>query len=773
MKNILLIIILFINILLYSATYIVKQDGTGDYSQIQSAVDNANPGDTIRVYPGTYYENIEIFKDLSLVSNYEYTNDENYIHNTILDGNHTGSVIRCAGTYNNTKSFYICGFTIKNGSGYYSYGSTIGGGICARYSNIVLKKNIIKNNVATYGGGAILNSFTTAELYGNSIYHNQAYVGGGGLNISYHSTAMFDSNLLNSVYMNYAGHSNDISYGSNTNEVVHIILDTLTVAQPEYFYVTVYNSESLMDTTLLNLSVQHSCLDHVSHDLYVSPNGDNNNSGLSFEEPLQDIHYAMSKIIADSLHPHTIYLDNGIYSPSLNGQHFPIHLKPYVSIIGRNEDNTILDAEQGGGLFYSRDFNNTDFYHYLIKHITIKNMKLVNAYYSPALFTLIVDDLTLENIEVHDCNSDISTLHLLWSKVSMKNLYLHDNLSEDVIHMQDCYHILLQNSVISNNSYPNQWGNLPICTAAVFLNDMNLPFPPDTNIINCLITKNATHFVYDPNYFTFSENALSIGTNSRVNLINTTITDNIARSDSVTAIELYERSELSVYNSIIYNPGQREFFLDGRNNGSNYLMVTNSLVKGGFWGMFVLDQNNVDWNFETNLDTIPMFTSSSLTNPYGLSSLSPCIDAGTLDLPEGVELPETDLAGNPRVVGSNIDMGAYEYQGDESQDDELQVPEINTTLISVYPNPFRISGTKSEITIKLELSKAGNIKLEVYNLKGQKVANIINAFASQGTYNSKWDCKDENGKKISSGMYLVKLTENGKVTRISRFTVVK
>ena len=40
--------------------YLVKKDGTGDYTTIQAAVTAASSGDSIVVYPGTYNENITI-----------------------------------------------------------------------------------------------------------------------------------------------------------------------------------------------------------------------------------------------------------------------------------------------------------------------------------------------------------------------------------------------------------------------------------------------------------------------------------------------------------------------------------------------------------------------------------------------------------------------------------------------------------------------------------------------------------------------------------------
>ena len=45
----------------------VGGNGSGNYTKIQDAVDNASSGDTIFVYNGTYYEHIAINKQLFLI----------------------------------------------------------------------------------------------------------------------------------------------------------------------------------------------------------------------------------------------------------------------------------------------------------------------------------------------------------------------------------------------------------------------------------------------------------------------------------------------------------------------------------------------------------------------------------------------------------------------------------------------------------------------------------------------------------------------------------
>ncbi len=60
-----------------------------------------------------------------------------------------------------------------------------------------------------------------------------------------------------------------------------------------------------------------------------------------------------------------------------------------------------------------------------------------------------------------------------------------------------------------------------------------------------------------------------------------------------------------------------------------------------------------------NISATPDFA-NPVNGDYQLLQSSPAINAGTNSVPH---LPKTDLAGNPRIVGTRVDMGAYEYQG--------------------------------------------------------------------------------------------------------------
>lgn len=71
-----------------------------------------------------------------------------------------------------------------------------------------------------------------------------------------------------------------------------------------------------------------------------------------------------------------------------------------------------------------------------------------------------------------------------------------------------------------------------------------------------------------------------------------------------------------------------------------------------------------------------------------------------------------------------------------------------------YPNPFNPSTT---ISFVLPLSK--KVTLRIYDMLGKEVTTLANneEFA-KGTHNVSWNGKDKNGKTVSSGAYIAKMT---------------
>ena len=83
-------------------------------------------------------------------------------------------------------------------------------------------------------------------------------------------------------------------------------------------------------------------------------------------------------------------------------------------------------------------------------------------------------------------------------------------------------------------------------------------------------------------------------------------------------------------------------------------------------------------------------------------------------------------------------------------------------LLSNYPNPFNAS-----TTISYEVPATAHVKLEVYNLFGQKVATLVDGGQEAGYKSVTWDASE-----VSSGLYLYKLTA-GDYTETKRMMLVK
>ena len=82
-----------------------------------------------------------------------------------------------------------------------------------------------------------------------------------------------------------------------------------------------------------------------------------------------------------------------------------------------------------------------------------------------------------------------------------------------------------------------------------------------------------------------------------------------------------------------------------------------------------------------------------------------------------------------------------------------EVPVFSTQLGKNYPNPFNPS-----TTISFSLEKAGNARLDIYNVKGQLIKTLLNKSVAQGYHTISWNGTDNEGQNVSSGLYLYKLT---------------
>ena len=84
-----------------------------------------------------------------------------------------------------------------------------------------------------------------------------------------------------------------------------------------------------------------------------------------------------------------------------------------------------------------------------------------------------------------------------------------------------------------------------------------------------------------------------------------------------------------------------------------------------------------------------------------------------------------------------------------------------------YPNPFNPA-----TTIEFKLATRSDARLTVHNLLGQRVALLLNEPREAGSYAVSWNGRDDAGRQVSSGIYLVRLTV-GNHFQVRRVTLLK
>lgn len=95
------------------------------------------------------------------------------------------------------------------------------------------------------------------------------------------------------------------------------------------------------------------------------------------------------------------------------------------------------------------------------------------------------------------------------------------------------------------------------------------------------------------------------------------------------------------------------------------------------------------------------------------------------------------------------------------EDNDL-IPEIITSLGANYPNPFNPT-TKISFSLKTD----DNIKLEIFNIKGQLVKTLVDGNQTQGYHIVEWNGKNNNNHKAGSGIYLYKLQTSNYISTLS------
>ncbi|MCF7833347.1 MAG: right-handed parallel beta-helix repeat-containing protein, partial [Candidatus Marinimicrobia bacterium] len=270
--------------------------------------------------------------------------------------------------------------TIKNNESLYD-----GGGIYIREALPKFKNILVENNIAGRDGGGLFCNQSESQLINSHFKLNSTGYNGGGIYLweseiylsgitlinnnagntrscygggiySDSSIVNFNPDTLCNIYNNMSYHADDIY--SNTS--IDVYVDTFTVLHP-----TGYQINPLENFTF---SINWGKQEQIAQDLYVSPEGDDQNAGTTISDPLKTIGKALYLVDADSLNPRTIHLMDGTYSPTTNNESLPILGIDYVTISGVDSQQTIINTEDNECAFWLEN----------IKDVSIKNILVEN-----------------------------------------------------------------------------------------------------------------------------------------------------------------------------------------------------------------------------------------------------------------------------------------------------------------------------------------------------------------------------------------------------------
>jgi hypothetical protein len=194
--------------------------------------------------------------------------------------------------------------------------------------------------------------------------------------------------------------------------------------------------------------------------------------------------------------------------------------------------------------------------------------------------------------------------------------------------------------------------------------------------------------------------------------------------------------------------------------------------------------------FDTSIPTDPVIVGNYVAEDYS-AGFDISISGDSVYIAYTKGLIGVDI-GDPNLPmqfghysGSSISYGRcievdnkYIYLGAKSGLFIFSLPQIDTDvsnnfmldapsdfmLCPAYPNPFN-----SVTTIKYHVLKKSDIELTLFNLRGQRVRQLLtNQFKEPGQYQIQWDGNDDIGNPVADGVYhcRMKVRDHQKIIRL-------
>jgi predicted outer membrane repeat protein len=568
-----------------------------------------------------------------------------------------------------------------------------GGGIMAYDSNAVIVASTIADNKATTsegnpGGGILVGSYSTVKLYdtivaaningdgpsssdiyGSSVNSASAYNligtgGSGGLDSNNDNIILTGSETagLGSLGDN-GGPTQTIALLSNSPA---IDAGSVTLAT-DFSLTTDQRGEPRFSATLSGMqSVDigaYQFMPAIYVDATVSGGDDNGTSWANAFASLQDA-------LAANSGPAIFFIAYGTYAPTSTSTGFV--LQSSTELVG--------GFVGSGETPYAQSASPT----------ILSGVGAYHVLYADGVSTIVLSDLTISGGDA-DGSTDIEK--------NGGGIYIYES---DSIDINNCIFVNDQAEHYGGAVYDNIAFNALNCTNCFFLNDSAndggaiASFSAvGVNLINCtfegdIATDNGggldsefytyitiTNCVFEGDGATDGKGGAVFDNDidEEVRITNSTFYDNHANSSGGAIFNSNNPAryyQTLIANSILWGDGPNEI---GYTSGSEPTVEYSDIDQSGYAGS------------DGNIDSNPDFVSAG-DRDFQLYSDSPAINAGNNSYTYDATVPHgeitTDMAGNARNVDGTVDMGAYEYQGEDVTTPEVMSmsPSYTDTLVS-------------------------------------------------------------------------------------------
>ncbi len=475
--------------------------------------------------------------------------------------------------------------------------------------------------------------------------------------------------------------------------------------------------------------------------MYVSPTGSDNNPG-TFDLPFRNLSKAISLAGPDSL----IYMRGGIYYDSLTiklnktGQlDKPIKIWAYPGELPILDFSKQLVSSSSKGIQISHNY-------WHLKGIEIRNAG-DNGIYISGWYNIV------ENCAIHDCKDT--------------GLQIGGGGSHNKIINCDSYY----NADPSEGNADGFAAKLDVGTDNYFYGCRAWQNSDDGWDGYLRGSNNVTTIV--ENSWCFNNGYRKNGTPSNgngngykmgggdngnsLNLAhNFTLKNSLAFDNRVKGFDQNNnRGSMTIYNCNAYRNGTN-YSIPSFVNSGEVATIINCVALGaaGPLNTSVVQQTN-GWNnpfVVTNADFISIDTAGVRGSRKPDGSLP---DITFLHLAEGSDLIDAGTIVGLPFNGIAPDLGAFETEGTSGIIPENIV--VDFKLDQNYPNPFN-PATK----FIFRLDSPGNVLLEVFNLLGEKVGELIHEYKNAGDYEISWIAKNESNQFLPSGIYIANLSVNNR-----------